>query len=54
MRVMRAFMVINSNMYDMEKYLLKWLRVLYMCERTWVQVLCMPFICYLIIIVLIL
>jgi len=28
MRVVRAFMTFNSNMYDVEKYLLKWLRIL--------------------------
>ena len=30
---------------DMEEYQLKWFRVLGLCERTWVQVLCMPIMC---------
>ena len=34
-------MTLNYGWYDVEKCQLNWLRVLYMCERTWVQVLCM-------------
>ena len=41
-------MALNINPHDMEKYQLKWLRVLYICERTWVQVLYMLIVCYLI------
>ena len=32
-------MTLNYDGYDVEKYKLKWLRVLCLCERTWVQVL---------------
>jgi len=46
-------MTLNVNWYDVEKYWLKWLRVLDLCERTWVQVLCLPILCYLIAIILI-
>jgi len=28
MRAVEAFMALNSNLYNVEKYLLKWLRVL--------------------------
>ena len=42
MRVVRAFMSLNVNGYDVEKYQFKWLRVLGYVERTWIQVLCMP------------
>ena len=41
-------MTLNVIWYDVEKYQLKWLRVLDLCERTWVQVLGMPIVCYLI------
>ena len=43
MQVGRTFMVFNSNLFNVEKYQLNWLRVLNLCERTWVQVLCMIF-----------
>jgi len=36
MRVGGAFMALNIDYCDMEKYKLKWLRVLSCCERTWV------------------
>jgi len=41
-------MAFNADFYDVEKYYLKWLRVLDNVERTWFQVLCMSFVCYLI------
>ena len=41
MQLVEAFMVFNVKVYDVEKYQLKWLRVLSV-ERTWVQVLYMP------------
>jgi len=41
-------MAINVNCYDVEKYWLKWLRVLDCVERIWVRVLSMPIVCYLI------
>ena len=34
-------MTLNYGWYDVEKYQFKWLRVLCLCERTWVRVLCM-------------
>ena len=34
-------MTLNYGWYDVEKYQLKWLRVLWLCESTWVRVLCM-------------
>jgi len=43
-------MTLNVDKGDMEKYQLKWLRVLNCMERTWVQVLCMLIVCYLIMI----
>jgi len=48
MQVVGAFMTINVSWYNMEKYQLKWLRVFSCIERTWIQVLCMSFVCYLI------
>jgi len=45
-------MILNYVMYDVEKYYLKWLRVLGLSERTWVRVLCMPIVCIFVIIVL--
>ena len=45
-------MAFNGDCYDMEKYQLKWLRVLSLCERTQVRVLCMSFMSYLIVIIL--
>ena len=53
MQVIEAFMALISDWYDVEKYQLKLLTILGFCERTWVQVICMPIMCYLIIIVLI-
>ena len=47
MRVREAFLALNSNILDVEKCWLKWLRVVWLCERTWVRV-CMPVVCYLI------
>jgi len=46
MRVVEAFMALNFDWYDVEKCYLMWLRVLWLCERTWVWVLCMPILCY--------
>ena len=46
-------MILNYVMYDVEKYYLKWLRVLGLSERTWVRVLCMPIVCIFVIIVLV-
>ena len=40
-------MTLDVDYCDMEKYYLKWLRVLSYVERTCVQVLCMSFMCYL-------
>jgi len=45
MWVIEAFKAFNIKGYDVEKYYLKWLRVLWLCERTWVRVLCMPIVC---------
>jgi len=45
MRVEGAFMVLIVVYCGVEKYQLKWLRVLWLCERTWVRVLCMPIMC---------
>jgi len=39
-------MALNIDYGDVEKYQLNWLRVLGCFERTWVWVLCMPFMCY--------
>ena len=39
-------MAINVVCYDVEKYQLKWLRVLSYVERTWVRVLWMLIVCY--------
>jgi len=40
-------MTLNYGWYNMEKCLLMWLRVFWLCERTWVWVLCMlTFGCY--------
>ena len=47
-------MTLNYGQYDVEKYQLKWLRVLWLYERIWVRVLCVSIVCYLLIIVLIL
>jgi len=35
-------MAFNVDLYDVEKYYFKWLRLLGCVERTWVQFLCMP------------
>ena len=40
MQVVGAFMVINVSLYDVEKYQVKWLRVLDYAERTWIRILC--------------
>ena len=48
MWVREDFMALNTNFHDVEKYYLKWLRVLWLCDRTWVWVLSMPNVCYLI------
>jgi len=48
MWVVRAFMWLNVDFCDVEKYLLKWLRVLGYGEGTWIRVLCMLIKCYLI------
>ena len=45
-------MAFNGDCYDVEKYYLKWLRVLGCVERTQVRVLCMSLMCYLIVIIL--
>ena len=45
-------MAFNGDCYDVEKYQFKWLRVFGLCERCKVRVLCMPFMCYLIVIIL--
>jgi len=34
-------MTLNYGWYDVKKYYLMWLRVLWLWERTWVRVLCM-------------
>ena len=39
-------MALNVDCYDVEKYQLKWLKVLGYAKRTWVRVLCMSFVCY--------
>ena len=39
-------MAFNVVYYDVEKYQLKWLRVLWMCESIWVRVLYMLIVCY--------
>ena len=43
-------MTLNYGWYDVEKYQLKWLKVLWLYERTWVRVLCVSIVCYLLII----
>jgi len=48
MWVWETFMTLKVNLHDVEKYLFKWLRVFRLCERTWVRVLSMPIVCYLI------
>jgi len=53
MWIVGVFMALNVDKGDVEKYQLKWLRVLSCVERTWVWVFCMPIMCYLIIIILI-
>ena len=45
MRVVGTFMVFNAGIYDVEKYWLKWLRVLDCVKRTWVRVLSMSIVC---------
>jgi len=45
MWVVGAFMALNIDYYGVEKYYVKWLRVLWLCETTWVQVLGMPIVC---------
>ena len=44
MRVVEAFMAINANFHDVEKYQFKWFRVLDCVEWTWVKILSMPFV----------
>jgi len=52
MRDGRSFMTLIFDWCDVEKYQLKWLSVLWLCERTWVLVLWISFMCYLSIIIL--
>ena len=40
-------MAFNSDKYDVEKVLAQVVESTWACDRTWVQVLCMPFMCYL-------
>jgi len=47
MRVESAFMPLFIGLCDVEKYQFKWLRVLGLCERTGVRVLCIPIMCWL-------